>query len=84
MKILVTGGSGFIGSHLVDELVIKGHEVINIDNCSANNEKFYFNKLAANHKIDVCDFNAVQQISQGCDFVFHLACLGVRHSHIYL
>jgi UDP-glucose 4-epimerase len=73
MKILVTGGSGFIGSHLVDELVIKGHEVINIDNCSANNEKFYFNKLAANHKIDVCDFNAVQQISQGCDFVFHLA-----------
>jgi UDP-glucose 4-epimerase len=42
MKILVTGGCGFIGSHLVDELVNRQHDVIVIDDCSANNEKFYF------------------------------------------
>lgn len=35
MKSLVTGGCGFIGSHMVDRLLMEGHEVVVIDNCSA-------------------------------------------------
>ncbi|MFW5847993.1 MAG: NAD-dependent epimerase/dehydratase family protein, partial [bacterium] len=36
-KILVTGGNGFIGSHLVDYLLLKGHNVVSIDNLSGSN-----------------------------------------------
>ena len=51
-KNLVTGGLGFIGSHLVDKLISLGHEVICIDNEFADNEKFYWNKRAKNFKFD--------------------------------
>jgi UDP-glucose 4-epimerase len=73
MKILVTGGCGFIGSHLVDELVERGHDVVVIDDCSANNDEFYFNKKATYHKNSVTDEEAVLKISTNCDYVFHLA-----------
>ena len=46
MKVLVTGGAGFIGSNLVDELIKRGYQVVVIDNESATeNEKFYWNRL---------------------------------------
>lgn len=73
MKILVTGGCGFIGSHLVDALIDLEHEVIVIDDCSADNEKFYFNDKAKYYKVSVCDYNALLDISKGCKFAFHLA-----------
>lgn len=73
MKVIVTGGCGFIGSHLVDELVNKGHTVIVIDDCSANNEKFYFNDKAIYHKISICDQDKLDIIFKNCEFVFHLA-----------
>jgi UDP-glucose 4-epimerase len=73
MKILVTGGCGFIGSHLVDALVELQHEVIVIDDCSANNEKFYFNDKVLYHKVSICDQNKLINISKGCEFCFHLA-----------
>ena len=56
MKIIVTGGCGFIGSHIVDELVNGNHEVLVIDNQSANNDVFYINSNAKYFNCDINDF----------------------------
>jgi UDP-glucose 4-epimerase len=73
MKVMVTGGAGFIGSHLVDSLINKGHQVVVVDNESANNEKFYFNKNAENYKFDILDTEKLKIAMKKCEFVFHLA-----------
>ena len=74
MKSLVTGGVGFIGSNLVDRLITLGHEVVVIDNESAEcNEKFYWNDESQNHKFDICDYENTRQLYEGVDYVFHLA-----------
>lgn len=73
MKVLVTGGCGFIGSHLVDYLIENNYEVINVDDCSANNEKFYYNNQAKNYKFSINDTEQLIKISKECKFVFHLA-----------
>lgn len=74
MKALVTGGAGFIGSNLVDELISKGNEVIVIDNESAEcNEKFYWNDKADNYKLDICDYEKTKKLYENVDCVFHLA-----------
>lgn len=54
MKILVTGGAGFIGSHIVDRYISAGHKVVVIDNLSTGNKKF-INKKAKFYKIDITD-----------------------------
>ena len=74
MRALVTGGAGFIGSNIVDELLNRGHEVIVIDNESAEeNDRFYWNNKAKNHKIDICDYEKIEPLFEGVDWVFHLA-----------
>lgn len=74
MKSLVTGGAGFIGSHIVDKLIELGHEVICIDNESAvSNEKFYWNDKAINYKYDICDYDLIEPLFKDVDYVFHLA-----------
>lgn len=73
-KSLVTGGAGFIGSHVVDRLVELGHEVIVIDNESAeSNEKFYWNDKAQNYKLDIRDYENTRNLYDDVDYVFHLA-----------
>lgn len=70
----MTGGAGFIGSHLVELLIDRGHEVVVVDNESAAlNEVFYWNDQAANHKIDVVDYTSLRPLFDGIDYVFHLA-----------
>jgi UDP-glucose 4-epimerase len=73
MKSLVTGGAGFIGSNIVDKLIELGHEVIVIDNESADAEKFYWNDKAQNYKCDIRDYEKTRPLYDGVDYVFHLA-----------
>ncbi|MCQ9203191.1 MAG: NAD-dependent epimerase/dehydratase family protein [Prochlorococcus marinus CUG1436] len=73
IKSLVTGGAGFIGSHLVDRLISLGHDVICIDNEYADNEKFYWNNKARNFKLDITNYDEIEFLFESVDFVFHLA-----------
>ena len=74
MKIVVTGGAGFIGSNIVDALIEEGHEVVCIDNESSTaNEKFYWNPKAIDVLEDIADFDAILPWFCGVDVVFHLA-----------
>lgn len=70
---LVTGGCGFIGSHIVDKLVDMGHSVRIIDDLSAQeNEEFYYNDKASYWKKDISKDDC-NDIFNNVDYVFHLA-----------
>jgi len=76
MKTIVTGGCGFIGSNLVDELINLNHEVIIIDNLSSDaHDQFYYNKKATYYKHDIINKHIVNGIFERHrpDYVFHLA-----------
>jgi UDP-glucose 4-epimerase len=74
MKYLVTGGAGFIGSNLVDKLINLGHDVVCIDNESAEcHEQFYWNDKAQNYKYDICDYDLIAPLFKGINCVFHVA-----------
>jgi len=70
---LVTGGAGFIGSHIVDKLLNMGHEVVVIDNEYSDNEHFNWREEAQNYKYDICDYAATKNLYDGVDYVFHTA-----------
>lgn len=61
MKTLVTGGAGFIASHLVDRLIDEGHSVVVVDNLSAGRFE-NVNKSATFYKIDICNSTALELI----------------------
>lgn len=86
-KILITGGAGFIGSHLADELLNKGYSVRALDNLSeqvhgkSRERPEYLNPQVELQIGDVRDETAVKQALQGVDAVFHLAAMvGVGQS----
>ena len=75
MRVLVTGGAGFIGSHLVDAVLARGDEVVVLDDLSTGRVE---NLPAAAELIegDVADEIAVVKAVRGCDVVYHQAALG--------
>ncbi len=77
MKTLITGGAGFIGSHLVDKLLDMGHEIIVLDNFSTG-RKENLNHVSEQIKLVECDLSIkgdwVNEFD-GVDWVFHLASL---------
>lgn len=82
MKILVTGGAGFIGSNIVDELIERKHKVVIVDNLATGNIK-NVNKKAKFYKVSVCDKKKIDEIfkKEKIDIVIHHAAqLDVRKS----
>jgi UDP-glucose 4-epimerase len=77
MRVLVTGGAGFIGSHLIDRLIERGDEVHVADNLSSGRIEFIADNIESgaviHHNIDLCDLSATIDCMKGIDFVFHLA-----------
>ena len=77
---VVTGGAGFIGSHLVDLLLLEGHEVRVIDNLSGgharNLEHHKTNSKLTFYDTDINDIPVDSEIFSGCNFCFHLAGIG--------
>ncbi len=69
---LVTGGAGFIGSHIVEQLIGLGHEVVVVDNEYSDNEKFHWRNDTYNVNIDITD-KALKNAFTNVDYVFHLA-----------
>lgn len=71
-KIIVTGGAGFIGSHIQDALIARGYDTHIIDNFSTG-QRENVNPAATLHEADIRDFQKIAPIFDGARFVFHLA-----------
>ena len=77
MKFVITGGAGFIGSHIAKHLVDKNHDVIVVDNLSRGRlenlskikEQIEFKKM------DILDFNSLKEVISNSDGIFHQAAL---------
>ena len=79
MKTIVTGGAGFIGSHLAELLINQGHEVTVIDNLTSGREK-NLEVISGNSNfkfanVDIRDLDSMKPYFSGVDWVFHLAGL---------
>jgi len=77
MKYAVTGGAGFIGSHLVKNLVERGNEVIVIDNLNTGKKKNVKKNLKKINffEVDIRDFSTIEDIMKNVDGIFHEAAL---------
>jgi len=87
-KILITGATGFIGSHLTELLVEKGFEVVAFDRYNPNNDWGWLEDSPVKNDVevilgDIRDYDSVNKTMQGCDAVFHLAALiGIPYSYV--
>jgi len=78
-RVLVAGGAGFIGSHLVDQLLLKGLEVVVLDNLSGGKIENIKQHLGKENfqfvRGDIRNYHLVKELAMGVDAVFHLAAL---------
>jgi UDP-glucose 4-epimerase len=81
MKVLVTGGAGFIGSHVVDRLILEGHEVVVVDNL-ATGKRRNINRAARFYKMDIQSWRLERVFrNERPNVVMHLAAqMDVRKS----
>ena len=70
---IVTGGAGFIGSHIVEKLKALDHMVVVIDNEYSDNDNFHWRKDTLNVNIDITDYKALKKAFTGADYIFHCA-----------
>ncbi|GAA4879719.1 NAD-dependent epimerase/dehydratase family protein [Kitasatospora terrestris] len=70
MRVAVTGGCGFIGSHVVDRLLAAGHEVLVVDTADR-----YLNPSAEHVRLDILDLPGLTGAFEGCEVAFHLAAM---------
>jgi len=83
MRVLITGGAGFIGSHLAERLLKDGHDVAVVDNLSTGSLKNL--ESIRNHpqlsftEGDICDAELMTALAEQCDAIYHLAAaVGVK------
>jgi len=80
VKILITGGAGFIGSNLVNHFLLEGHQVVCLDNLSTGFEHNIIEHIGNPHftfiKGDIRDLETCKQAISGCNYVSHQAALG--------
>src|SRR5262249_39045581 len=83
-RTLITGGAGFIGSHLADRLLAEGHSVTVLDDFSSGRRENLESAEGARRlrviEGSILDRAAVERAIQGCDRVYHLAVQCVRRS----
>ena len=72
-RVLVTGGAGFLGSHLCDRLIAAGHEVICLDNFFTGKKKNIAH-LLSNPSFEIMRHDVIQPIYAEVDWIFNLAC----------
>lgn len=85
MKVLVTGGAGFIGSHIVKKLIELNNTVITLDDLSTGKQSFLSEVMNhPNHTFvngSVLNRNLLESLIDQCELVFHLAAvLGVKNT----
>lgn len=80
MKILITGGAGFIGSNLVDHFLAKGHFVVCLDNLATGHIENISEALKNEHftfiEGDIRDLDTCRRAVEGVDYILHEAALG--------
>lgn len=74
-KAVVTGGAGFIGSHIVDALVEKGFDVHVVDNYAGGKREDRINQKVTYHEVDIREYDKLAPIVKGAEYVFHEAAL---------
>ena len=73
MRVLVTGGAGFLGSHLCDRLIEQGHDVICLDNYFTGSKK-NVEHLANNPRFELIRHDVTESILLEVDRIYNLAC----------
>jgi len=87
-KLLITGATGFIGSHLCEMSVEKGYDVIGFDRYNSENSHGWLQNSIHKKNIelilgDIRDYDSVYNVMKNCDTVFHLAALvGIPYSYV--